>query len=223
MDSRDSAAFRWGATAVVWLLGIFAVAPLVGGHPIAVAAQVVIEVAPGPVATVAIETLGGLAQPALMAGIGILAVATAAGIAAFAEGYGTNRRQQRLLVRAVTVVVVVLTAAGFRAAGDGIVWRWTLATAIALAGPALLRVFREEDGRPSADDARSGTSAAPRASRSAADSRRALSAARGQARVPTPASRSTRSPRSARGRPPLTRVRRRRQSPTGAPSRTVER
>ncbi|MFC7142368.1 molybdopterin-dependent oxidoreductase [Halosimplex aquaticum] len=147
MDSRDSAAFRWGATAVVWLLGIFAVAPLVGGHPIAVAAQVVIEVAPGPVATVAIETLGGLAQPALMAGIGILAVATAAGIAAFAEGYGTNRRQQRLLVRAVTVVVVVLTAAGFRAAGDGIVWRWTLATAIALAGPALLRVFRE-GGRP---------------------------------------------------------------------------
>ncbi|WP_415382657.1 molybdopterin-dependent oxidoreductase [Halosimplex sp. TS25] len=147
MNSRDSAAFRWAATAAVWLLGVLVVAPLVGGHPIAVAAQVVIELSPGPVATLAIETLGGLAQPALMAGIAILVVTIAAGIAAFAEGYGTNRRQQRLLVRGVTLVVVVLTAAGFRAAGDGIFWRWTLATALALSGPALLRIFRDA-GRP---------------------------------------------------------------------------
>ena len=141
MDSGDSAAFGWAATAVVWLLGILAVAPLVGGHPLAVAAQAVIEVSPGPVATAAIETLGGLSQPALMAGIAVAAVASAAGIAAFAEGYGPNRRQQRLLLRGVAGVVVALTAVGFRAASDGVRWRWTLATVLALAGPALLRLL----------------------------------------------------------------------------------
>ncbi|WP_436923831.1 molybdopterin-dependent oxidoreductase [Halosimplex amylolyticum] len=147
MVSRDSAAFGWAATAAVWLLGIVAVAPLVGGHPLTVAAQVVIEASPGAVATAAIEMLGSMAQPALMAGIAIAAVAGAAGIAAFAEGYGTTRRQQRLLVRGVAIVVVVLTAAGFRAAGDGVFWRWTLATALALAGPAVLRVLGD-DRRP---------------------------------------------------------------------------
>ncbi|WP_123537325.1 molybdopterin-dependent oxidoreductase [Halosimplex salinum] len=147
MDSRDSAALGWAATAAVWLLGILAVAPLVGGHPLAVAAQVIIEASPGSVATLAIETLGSMAQPALMATVAIAAVAGAAGIAAFAEGYGTNRRQQRLLVRGVTVAVVVLTAAGFRAAGDGILWRWALATALALLGPALLRILGSDPRR----------------------------------------------------------------------------
>ncbi|PSQ22448.1 molybdopterin-binding protein, partial [Halobacteriales archaeon QS_9_67_15] len=141
MDSGDSAAFGWAATTVVWLLGVLAVAPLVGGHPLAVAAQAVIEVSPGPVATVAIETLGGLAQVALMSGIAVTAVASAAGIAAFAEGYGPNRRQQRLLLRGVAGVVVALTAVGFWAASDGVRWRWTLATVLALAGPALLRLL----------------------------------------------------------------------------------
>jgi hypothetical protein len=140
MDSRDSAAFGWGATATVWLLSVVAVAPLVGGHPLAVAAQVVIEASPGAVATFAIETLGALAQPALMVALAVLAVAGAAGIAAFAEGYGTTRRQQRLLVRGVTAVVVLFTAAGFRAAGTGIFWRWTVASALALVPPAFLRV-----------------------------------------------------------------------------------
>ncbi|WP_459195061.1 molybdopterin-dependent oxidoreductase [Halosimplex sp. J119] len=147
MDSRDSAAFGWAAAAAVWLLGILVVAPLVGGHPLAVAAQFVIEAAPGPVATVAIEMLGSLAQPALMAGIAILVVAGAAGIAAFADGYEMNRRQRQHLRNGMALLVVVLTAAGFRAAGDGIFWRWALATALALTGPAILRLFRD-GGRP---------------------------------------------------------------------------
>jgi DMSO/TMAO reductase YedYZ molybdopterin-dependent catalytic subunit len=140
MDGRERAVFGWAATAVVWLVGILAAAPLVGGHPLAVAAQVVIEASPGAVATLAIETLGAAAQPALMAGIAIAAVAAAAGIAAFAEGYGTTRTQERRLVTAVSILVVVLTAAGFRAAGDGVFWRWTAATALALLPPGLLRV-----------------------------------------------------------------------------------
>ncbi|MFB6139093.1 MAG: molybdopterin-dependent oxidoreductase [Halosimplex sp.] len=141
MDGRERAAAVWAATAVVWLLGTVAVAPLVGGHPLAVAGQVVIELAPGAVATLAIETLGAAAQPALMVGVALTAVGAAAGIAAAAHTYGTNRRQQRLLVRGVGLVAVVCSALGFRAAADGVLWRWTLATALALAGPALLVVF----------------------------------------------------------------------------------
>ncbi|WP_436907157.1 molybdopterin-dependent oxidoreductase [Halosimplex marinum] len=140
MDGQERAAVGWAVAAAAWLVGILAAAPLVGGHPLAVAAQVVIEASPGAVATLAIETLGAAAQPALMAGIAIAAVAVAAGIAAFAEGYGTTRTQERYLATGVSVLVVVLTAAGFRAAADGALWRWTLATALALLPPGLLRV-----------------------------------------------------------------------------------
>lgn len=148
MDRRERVVAGWAATAVVWLVGILAAAPLVGGHPLAVAAQVVIEASPGAVATVAIETLGTAAQPALMAAIAVAAVAAAAGIAAVAEGYGTTRTQDRYLVGSISLVVVVLTAAGFRAAADGVFWRWTTATILALAPPGLLRVVGG-DRRPS--------------------------------------------------------------------------
>ena len=148
MDRRERAVAGWAAAAVVWLVGILAAAPLVGGHPLAVAAQVVIEASPGAVATFAIETLGAAAQPALMAAIAVAAVAAAAGIAALAEGYGTTRTQERYLVTAVSILAVVLTASGFRAAGDGALWRWTTATALALAPPGLLRVVGG-DHRPS--------------------------------------------------------------------------
>jgi len=140
MDRRERVVAGWATTAVVWLVGILAAAPLVGGHPLAVAAQVVIEASPGAVATLAIETLGAAAQPALMAGIAIAAVAVAAGIAAFAEGYGTTRTQERYLTAGVSILVVALTAAGFHTAADGVFWRWTLATALALLPPGLLRV-----------------------------------------------------------------------------------
>ena len=137
MDSRERAAVAWTATAVVWLLGIVAVAPLVGGHPLAVVAQAVVEASPGSVATLAIETLGAAAQPILMGAIAVAAVGVAAAIATLAHEYDTNRRQQRLLVRGVGLFVIATTALGFSAASNGPLWRWALATALALLPPAV--------------------------------------------------------------------------------------
>jgi len=141
MDSRARTAAAWAATTAVWLLGSVAVAPLAGGHPLAVAAQVVVESAPGSVATLAIETLGAAAQPTLMAAIAVATVGMAAAIATVVHESEPNRRQERLVVRGVAASVVGLTALGFSAASNGPLWRWLLATALALLAPAVFALL----------------------------------------------------------------------------------
>jgi DMSO/TMAO reductase YedYZ molybdopterin-dependent catalytic subunit len=76
-------AFRGAVGALLWVAGTTLVAPLAGGAPLVGLAQFVIEASPGAVSTTAIEALGKGAQPALVAGLGIAALAAGAALGAY--------------------------------------------------------------------------------------------------------------------------------------------
>lgn len=83
MTADVRGAFRGAVGALLWVAGTTLVAPIAGGVPLVGVAQFVIEGSPGAVSTTAIEALGEGAQPALVAGLGVGALAAGAGLGAY--------------------------------------------------------------------------------------------------------------------------------------------
>ena len=111
-DSRG--AFRGAVGALLWVAGTALVAPLVGGVPLVGVAQFVIEASPGAVSTTAIEILGKGAQLALVAGLGVTALAAGAALGAYsARVPDALGRPAVLIVTALAgTAAVVATVAG---------------------------------------------------------------------------------------------------------------
>jgi len=97
-----------------WLVGATAAAPLADGHPLFGLAQASIDASPGWLATLVIETFGKLAQPLLVAGMGI-------GILAFGAALGAVWHRLPAAVRGRPVALggglLVTTAGTFVLAG----------------------------------------------------------------------------------------------------------
>ena len=91
-------AFRGAVGALLWVTGTALVAPLAGGAPLVGLAQFVIEASPGAVSTTAIEALGKGAQPALVAGLGIAALAAGAALGAYWSRVPGSLRRPAVLV-----------------------------------------------------------------------------------------------------------------------------
>ena len=91
-------AFRGAVGALLWVAGTALVAPLAGGVPLVGVAQFVIEASPGAVSTTAIEALGEGAQPALVAGLGIGALAAGAALGAYWSRVPGSVRRPAVLV-----------------------------------------------------------------------------------------------------------------------------
>ncbi len=114
MNADVRGAFRGAVGALLWLAGTTLVAPLVGGVPLVGVAQFVIEASPGAVSTAAIEALGESAQPALVAGLGVAALAVGAALGAYWLRVPAGVRRPALLVPAALLgtAAVVATVAG---------------------------------------------------------------------------------------------------------------
>ena len=114
MTADVRGAFRGAVGALLWVAGTALVAPLVGGVPVVGVAQFVIEASPGAVSTTAIEILGKGAQPALVAGLGVTALAAGAALGAYSSRVpDTLGRPAVLIVTALAgTAAVVATVAG---------------------------------------------------------------------------------------------------------------
>jgi len=138
MARRRSRLFVPTGGAIAWILGMMAVGPLVGGDPVQVAAQTVIEAAPGPVATWAIETFGSYAQPLLMIGVSAGIVAAGAGFGLLTARVDPGPRRRLQVAYAVALALVLTTGGGFYVAGGGISTRWMLATILSIVPPGVV-------------------------------------------------------------------------------------
>ncbi|WP_136687729.1 molybdopterin-dependent oxidoreductase [Halorhabdus amylolytica] len=146
MARRRSRLFVPTGGAIAWVLGMMAVGPLVGGDPVQVAAQTVIEAAPGPVATWAIETFGSYAQPLLMIGVSIGIVAAGAGFGLLTARVDPGPRRRLQVAYALTLTLVLTTGGGFYVAGGGISTRWMLATILSIVPPGTVWWASAETG-----------------------------------------------------------------------------
>ncbi|WP_135663130.1 molybdopterin-dependent oxidoreductase [Halorhabdus rudnickae] len=138
MTGQRSRLFVWTGGAVAWVLGMVAAGPLIGGDPVQVAAQTVIEAAPGPVATWAIDTFGSYAQPLLMVGVSAGIVAAGTGTGFLLARIDPEPRRRLRVAYALALTLVVTTGSGFYVAGGGISTRWLLATMLAVVPPGVV-------------------------------------------------------------------------------------
>jgi len=135
MPRKTTGEFAWTAGAIAWVLAAVAARPLVGSDPLLVAAQAIIETAPGSLATWAIETFGIAAQTVLVAGVGVGIVIAAGIVGAIGDRVELPRARRGRILWIAAVGLVTATAGGFYLAAGGVSFRWLLATAIALTGP----------------------------------------------------------------------------------------
>ncbi|MFW5917983.1 MAG: molybdopterin-dependent oxidoreductase [Haloferacaceae archaeon] len=139
---------RWTAGALAWVLGMIVARPLLGSDPTLVVAQTVIETSPGWFTTWAIDTFGKLAQPLLVATVGLgIVVAGALGgwLRSSLEHAPETTRQLSI---AAGIGVVALTAGGFYLAADGLSLWWVLASGLALAPPGVVWLLASGTDRP---------------------------------------------------------------------------
>lgn len=92
MTDRRSRLVFWTGGMVAGVLGMVAAGPLVGGDPTLVAAQTIIEVSPGPVATWAIETYGSAAQVLLIISVSAFLIAVGTGAGLLMQRFDPGRR-----------------------------------------------------------------------------------------------------------------------------------
>jgi DMSO/TMAO reductase YedYZ molybdopterin-dependent catalytic subunit len=143
----------WFAAGLAWVVGLLAVAPLVGRSPLTPAIAWAVRASPGPLATFAIETFGKAAQPLL--GAGVVAV-LAAGLAA--AGAAWPAVHERLPWKPSPVAarksgLLILAVAGGAlslAAGGGFVG--AVAAAAAAVPSALVLSAGDRTGRPGRTD-----------------------------------------------------------------------
>ncbi|WP_275882037.1 molybdopterin-dependent oxidoreductase [Halorhabdus sp. BNX81] len=137
--ARDTTGeFAWTAGATAWVVATLVARPLVGSDPLLVAAQAIIETAPGWLATWAIETFGVAARTVLVAGVATGLVITAGTLGAIGDRVTLRRARRSQVLWLTTTGVVIGTAVGFYLAAGGVSFRWLLATVIALTGPGIV-------------------------------------------------------------------------------------
>ena len=148
MPRPNTRTLFWTAGALAWVLGMVGAGSLVGGDPLLVVAQAIIETAPGSAATWAIETFGSDAQLLLVSGVAVGVIAAGATGAALIDRFdpGSHRRMQ--IASLLALLLIGTTGAGFAIAHGGISTEWLLATILALVPPGAVWWATTGGGRP---------------------------------------------------------------------------